>query len=30
MFLMKNGFQQAAKDLLQDIEDANDINNKPN
>ena len=30
MFLMKNGFHQATKGLLQDIENANGINKKPN
>ena len=28
MFLMKNGFHQATKGLLQDIENANGINKK--
>ena len=30
MFLMKNGFNNATKGLLQDIEDGNGINKKPN
>ena len=30
MFLMKNGFHQATKGLLQDIENANGINKKTN
>jgi hypothetical protein len=30
MFLMKNGFHQASKGLLQDIENATGINKKPN
>ena len=30
MFLMKNGFNKATKGLLQDIEDGNGINKKPN
>ena len=29
-FLIKNGFNQATKGLLQDIENANGINNKQN
>ena len=29
-FLVKNGFQQATKGLLQDIENANGINKKTN
>ena len=30
LFLEKNGFQQATKGLLQDIENANGINKKTN